>query len=203
MKILIRIAVVEEFYEIAKIIVFEIYCNSQESQADWSGLRLTVIKESWIAEIQNFKNLLLAKNGLIDLPKNLISMKDLVKLDLSNNSITQIPKEIFELPLLKNLNLSQNRIEYLPDVDEWSKSLKFLYLKSNKLDSVPESIGKSELEDLDLSNNNLNEIQECICSIKNLSNLDISGNHEIIVLPPALAKLKRLISLGIRDMDQV
>eukprot|EP00794_Sanderia_malayensis_P020289 gene20289-22275_t len=198
----VSIALNEEHYDVAKVIVFENYCNIQ-GEADWHGLALSNIQPSWIEEIRSYKKLVLSHNNLNTVPIKIIKMKHLLRLDLAKNVIDEIPKEIFELPLLRNLNLSNNEISQLPKVNEWSKSMKILNLEGNNLRVLHESIEQSELEDLNLSRNSLIVIQDCICNIKTLTTLDFSSNSSITVFPPELAKLTKLSFFGMKNMSQV
>ncbi len=199
----VSIALNKNHNEAAKIIVFEKYCDHRQGEADWHGLALSIIQQSWVEEIRNYKKLVLSHNILHVVPSNIVKMQNLLRLDLSKNYILEVPREIFELPLLRNLNLSYNDITMLPKVQEWNKSMKILNLQANSLRTVNESIEKSELEDLNLSDNNLMLIPECICNVKSLTTLDISRNRQITVFPPELAKLTKLSFFGMRNMDQV
>lgn len=190
-------------FEVTRIFLFEIYCKSAEEEADWHGLALNRLLPEWIRGIISFKKLILSYNLLNIFPPEIANMQKLSKLDVSKNSIMEVPKEIFELKYLRSLNLSSNEIQYLPKVDEWSKSLKILNLKENNLRFVDGCMADSELEDLNLSYNELSSVQPCICEVKTLQVLDFSGNKKITVLPPDLAKLTKLNYLGIERMDQV
>ena len=190
-------------FTIAKIFLFEIYCNKTLLEADWHGLALGRVPLEWLKEIDDYKRVVLSHNLLTKVPEGIIDMKNLLKLDLAKNGIEEVPKEIFELKQLRNLNLLSNEIHCLPKVPEWSKAMKVLNLKENDLRFLDESIAESELEDLNLAENNLGQVPECICEIKTLQTLDLSRNKFITILPPDLAKLTKLNYLGIEHMDQV
>lgn len=191
-------------YEVTKIFLFEIFCKEKEAEADWHGLALSRLLPDWIRGIIGYKKLILSHNSLNSFPREIVGMQHLSTLNLTKNSIEEdLPKEIFELRHLRSLNLSFNQIHYLPKVDEWSKSLKILNLKGNKLRFVDYSIADSELEDLNLAQNELSAVQPCICDIKTLQVLDLSKNKKITVLPPDLAKLSNLNVLGLEQMEQV
>lgn len=199
----VSIALSQGNLKIAKIFLFEIYCNKILLEADWHGLALGRVLPEWLKEIDDYKRVVLSHNLLTKVPDGLIDMKNLLKLDLAKNSIEEVPKEIFELKQLRNLNLLSNDIRYLPNVSEWSKAMKVLNLKENNLRFLDDSIAESELEDLNLAENNLGHVPECICEIKTLQTLDLSRNKFITILPPDLAKLTKLNYLGIEHMDQV
>lgn len=199
----VSIALNEGRFDAAKIFLFQIYCNEKSGEADWHGLSLSSIPSAWIKEICNYKKLVLSHNILTSIPPTIIEMKNLLRLDLSKNNIFEVPAAIFKLPLLRNLNLSKNVIGSLPKVKEWTKSMKILMLQVNNLRTVHASIVQSELEQLDLADNNLVSIPDCICHIKTLTTLDISRNRYITVFPPNLAKLTKLSYLGMKGMDQV
>ena len=190
-------------YDATWIFLSEIYCKNQDGEADWHGLALSRLQSDWIKCIMDYKKLILSHNLLEVFPHGIIKMSSLIRLDLSKNSIEEVPKALFELKHLRNLNLSSNQIKSLPEVNEWSKSMKILNLKKNILRHVNPSIAKSELEDLNLSDNKLSSVQTYICEISTLQVLDLSQNQKITILPPELAKLSKLNFLGIDKMDQV
>ena len=190
-------------FEVTRTLLFEIYCKPGDEEVDWHGLALNRLLPEWVIGILNYKKLILSHNLLESIPCEITEMHHLARLDLAKNSIEEVPKELFELKNLRNLNLSSNEIQYLPKVDEWSKTMKILNLKGNSLRFVDFSIADSELEDLNLAQNELSSVQQCICQIKTLQVLDLSENKKITILPPDLAKLSKLNYLGIENMDQV
>ena len=201
----VSIAVNEARFASAKIIVFESYCSMGKGEADWHGLALSVIQHTWIDEIINFRKLMVSHNTLKELPDSVTKMKNLLRLDVSHNNLTEIPKELFELPLLRNLNVSFNYLEELPEVTagEWSNSIKILNVRANTLKTLPGTIADSCIEDLNLADNSLYHVPPSVCHVKTLTNLDISRNRYITVLPPDLGKLSKLTTLGLKGMDQV
>ena len=201
----VSIAVHEARFASAKVIIFERYCSMGKAEADWHGLALSVIQHTWIDEIINFTKLMVSHNMLKELPDNVTKMKNLLWLDVSHNKLTEIPKELFELPLLRNLNVSFNFLEELPQVTtgEWSNSIKILNVRANLLETLPDTIAESCIEDLNLADNSLNHVPPSVFHMKTLTNLNISGNRYITVLPPDLEKLSKLTTLELKGKDQV
>ncbi|RLD74767.1 MAG: hypothetical protein DRJ10_16505, partial [Bacteroidetes bacterium] len=143
----------------------------------------------------------LSANSLIELPKNIIKLTKLQRLNLSNNSITKLPEEFFELKLLQELNLEENRLTKLSSAVSNFVHLKKINLTRTKIPSIPESFSElinleelnlswndlkadsilaifqlNQLEDLNLMRNQLDTLNDKICNFKNLLYLNLNFN---------------------------
>lgn len=136
-------------------------------------------------------------------------------LDLSHCHLNQLPASFIELaPNLERLNLEANEFEYIPreitlcntlGVLNFAnnplnratglarlKNLKVLNLRNTLLHDFPnEVIECFQLEQLDLSNNNISGISAGIGNLQNLERLNIIGN-QLNELPEQLAEMPNL-----------
>ncbi len=102
-------------------------------------------------------------------------------LELRNCGLTEIPKEVFDCEDLVNLDLGND--------DFCDDSLK------NKIKVIPNDIANlKKLSKLDLSNNQLTELNEKVADLKNLEILNLKGN-ELIDFSPRIANLQKLKQL--------
>lgn len=98
----------------------------------------------------------------------------------------------------KNLDLSggwQKDSTKLTRVPEWLgqlTQLESLNLSNNELIALPESLGQlTQLQSLNLSNNQLIALPESLCQLKQLQSLNLL-NNQLLVFPESLCQLKRL-----------
>ena len=126
-----------------------------------------------------------------------------VKLDLQSNELTTIPNCILELPSLVDLNLSSNRLTILPDLPEWSSQLTVLDLSHNRLTTIPGKPLAPSIRTLNLANNDFHTVPLCVCGFVTLRSLDLSGNKNILSLPPQMGKLKELTALNLKGLKDL
>lgn len=107
------------------------------------------------------------------------STSSLVTVDLSNTKLTSIPADVFTKVDTQQLNLSHNMIEgALPSAIADLTQLQILDLSNNDITDLPPQIGAlSALEVLNLSNNKLTNLPSEIGNLKHLRLLDLSGNN--------------------------
>jgi len=121
-------------------------------------------------------------------------------LDLSREGLKEIPTEIIAFKNLKEIDLSNNKLTNLP-LDFIFPELSILNLTNNKLHEFPSVICKNTgLTKLLMGKNYLTEIPECIGELYNLELLDIWFNI-ISILPESLTQLNKLRSIDIRGMN--
>jgi len=83
-----------------------------------------------VPPVMKVKNFLAARNKLTEFPSALCThMKGIKHLVLSKNSIKSVPKEISNLRVLQHLDLSHNLIEHLPvELGSIGLTVQFIYL---------------------------------------------------------------------------
>ncbi len=157
-------------------------------------------KEELLVKIQQAKDeqwteLDLSGQGIIELPPEIAQLTALQSLDLSNNQLSQLPPEIAQLKALKSLNLIGNQLSQLPPKIAQLKALEELYLNINQLSQLPpEIVQLKALQTLVLSRNQLSQLPPEIVQLKALKTLVLS-NNQLSQLPPEIAQLADLEGL--------
>lgn len=189
---------------VLKDLLLKTSCRVKEKKVNWSRLSLSAIDESWLAHIKSWVQFFdLSHNEFTSLPECLVDLKIVVDLNLSKNRLKIAPSELFSMISLRDLNLSSNAISEFPNVRQWRPVLKHLNVSNNKLSWLPDGISKSYLEKLNLSRNNFTRVPLSVCEIITLKDLDLSDNRGINYLPDEMGKLRNLVHIGLRNLDQV
>eukprot|EP01125_Pyxidicula_operculata_P005820 TRINITY_DN2031_c0_g2_i2.p1 TRINITY_DN2031_c0_g2~~TRINITY_DN2031_c0_g2_i2.p1 ORF type:complete len:1590 (+),score=416.14 TRINITY_DN2031_c0_g2_i2:99-4868(+) len=178
---------------------------------------ITRIPKDFGESLSGLTFLYLSNNQLKEIPYCLADLENLEMVDLSHNEISYIPNRFCTLRLLRHLHLNHNKITYLHLAFAQLRALEELYLSHNELESLPHNFEEiCLLEILDLSENKLkkipdlsnlilletlnlssNQIQDIDFGIKSLVRLvtfSISKNH-ITDLPETMEKLVKLQNL--------
>jgi len=187
--------------------------------------KLTEIPES-IKQLNNLEYLDLYANDIEEIPRNLTGLENLKYLNVSHNYITEIPDSINELKSLKSLivddsdiseisenikdlkNLEELAISLynttLPESIKELKNLKTLTYRTSETKGVQEfpEILKvlTNLEELNLENQNIGKIPDYIKEFKKLKKLYLSDNV-ITEIPESLAELESLEVLDLYNND--
>jgi len=154
-------------------------------------------------EISTLKNLryLLAKNNCLDdlsLPKELEDLKQLEIINLGGNRLKQFPYQLFQLFNLKEIYLGSNQISLLPDLFQTLNKVEVLYLGGNQITNAPDSIGLMQnLIVLNLSGNHLRTLPSSISRLPRLKSLSLH-NNQFSALPPDIIRLN-LQELSLRN----
>ncbi|HAR54740.1 TPA: hypothetical protein DCR79_00385 [Patescibacteria group bacterium] len=100
-------------------------------------------------------------------------------LDLSNKGLTQLPRYVLQMTNLEKLDLSNNQLTgALPAEIRQLKNLKILDMSDNLMTGIPAEIGQlSNLQVLDLSNNKFTGLPYELGNLKKLQILNLSGNQ--------------------------
>jgi internalin A len=123
------------------------------------------------------------------LPKEILELKKLQRLELSDNQLMVLPKEIFELKNLQGLGLAYNHLHELPKEISELENLQELAIFGNLLQELPKEIsGLNNLQMLDLSNNLIRALPIEILELKNLRWLNLSDNPELNIPPEIVSK---------------
>lgn len=103
---------------------------------------------------------------------------------------------------LKELNFSQKQLEHLPSDLSAYTQLQRLYADANNISNIPDKVigNWPELQELDLSYNQLEALPDKISQAKNLEVVDLSFN-KFKHFPKALLKLEKLRTLDIRNNE--
>ncbi len=137
----------------------------------------------------------LSYNQLRELPKEILQLRNLVKLSLSYNQMRKLPREIWQLRNLSQLSLINNQLEELPGEIGQLRKLSQLDLMNNQLKTLPGEIGQlRKLSQLDLKNNQLKELPEEIGQLRKLRFLNLNFN-QLKELPRGISQLENLSQL--------
>ena len=153
-----------------------------------------------------------SNNVLYYLGPQFLELKHLKYLDLSNNFCTFIASEFFDSgPYIQTVKLSRNILGPLLAHDLQGlifkplKTVKQLDLSSNKIASLPDTIFQhlSNIENLNLSHNQLTEFKIANGNLKNLSKLDLHDNElptlSVKMLEQLKADQKKNISIDLSN----
>ncbi|GJQ74435.1 Tl [Trypoxylus dichotomus] len=206
------------------------------------SINLTSIPEDVFLNLSNLTTLMLTDTSLETLPENIfVNQVNLKKLRLYNNRFKTLPKGIFRnlhsleslqifgnqleewksppnvLPKLNELNLSLNKLTIIEaDFSNPAPALKVLNLSRNKISYINASAFSSfELRDLDLSHNNLSEVNgdvTFIAQMKRTTSVNLAFNAyeslpgDIVLktskLNMAYNKIKTLEVVSIMNFDE-
>uniref|UniRef100_A0A674JZZ3 Leucine-rich repeat-containing protein 7 n=1 Tax=Terrapene triunguis TaxID=2587831 RepID=A0A674JZZ3_9SAUR len=170
---------------------------------------------------QALRKLSIPDNDLSSLPTAIASLVNLKELDISKNGIQDFPETIKCCKCLTIIEASVNPISKLPDGFTQLLNLTQLYLNDAFLEFLPANFGRAkfgpkfqgkiltlhvflvcyrsmhkltQLERLDLGNNEFSELPEVLEQIQNLKELWMD-NNSLQMLPGSIGKLKQLVYL--------
>lgn len=121
---------------------------------------------------KNLSSLILSNAKLTSLPKVILSLEKLEKLNLSKNGLRELPAGISKLTNLKELSIFSNNLESLPDLSKLVK-LKFLDIHDNNLRTIQDF---SFIENVNISSNLIREFPSNMKFTNHLKILRASDN---------------------------
>lgn len=159
------------------------------------------IKEipDWFFQFDSLENLSLRNNSIEVFPSIVFTLKKLKSLNLADNQIHEISGHQFaNLMRLDRVDLSYNSISIIPFERMESHICKNLNIKGNKLEKFPKAVCQIKtLEKLDLSENRISTFtDDAFNEFENLQELDLSYN-ELTYLPTSIGKLTKLKKLNL------
>lgn len=160
----------------------------------WQNLKcIEIIDTKWLIDAS------LIHNKRLKHPTN--SLLSITRLDISTNNLKYVHPVIFRLPSLRDLNLSKNNLESLLDLNQRRSIQRDHPVPTSKLiESQRYAMQRSKSSNLannDLESSNiidLNEAQEW--NLPHLETLDLSDNR-LMSLPDCLFELPKLRALDI------
>ncbi|GAB0094855.1 leucine-rich repeat-containing protein 40 [Sergentomyia squamirostris] len=143
----------------------------------------------------------LSRNKLESIPSGLETLSSITtEVDLSVNLLKILPDFLSQFGNLRYLNVSSNLLEDLPESLGLVITLRELNIASNRLRNIPNCIYHlTNLEILQASGNQIIVIDATdtgIGSLKKLATLDLS-NNSIEMLPPILGNMKQIKNLQV------
>ncbi|KAM8894430.1 leucine-rich repeat serine/threonine-protein kinase 1 [Spinachia spinachia] len=180
----------------------EVICSSLQ-QINLSQNRLTCLPPGLI-HLTNLQKLSAAKNQLtvlFDIPSttNWIGLRKLEELDVSDNCLTGLPTAVMHcLKSLRFLNVCRNRLSSFPD--PWACPLKQCRASYNVIERLPNHISifwRSQLQEVDFSDNCLKELPPYVFELEALVLLRLCGNHIATLPAPTKWKCSQLRTLDL------
>lgn len=144
------------------------------------------------------KGLDLIAEGIEDFPCELLELSDLEYLSIGPSALTELPQELFLLPKLKILKFKNGKISKINTPDSPSLSpLENVQLTNNSLEEIPEYFQNfMNLQTLDLAGNNLTKLPEGLGNLTALNWINLDRNA-FERLPNCIKKLKNLSHLSL------
>nr|XP_046247302.1 leucine-rich repeat serine/threonine-protein kinase 1 isoform X2 [Scatophagus argus] len=180
----------------------EVICSRLQqvnlSQNQLTSLPLGLLHLTRIQKLSAAKNQLTI---LFDIPPttNWIGLRKLEELDVSDNSLTSLPTAVMHcLKSLKVLNVCKNKLSTFPD--PWACPLRLCKASSNVIQSLPNTISifwRTQLQEVDFSDNSLNELPSYIFELEALVSLRLCGNHIATLPAPNKWKCSKLRTLDL------
>ena len=182
--------------------------NVSRELVNWYSLKIGKIPEKLfeIDVIRNATTLNLSHNLLRSIPKPILNLSCVEKLDLSHNNLTNhIPCQILTLESLKSLDLSHNESSgFTQNKNEGRlicQSLGKLFLNNNKIKDISNEMFMSRLSTIDLSHNQLTRIPTFLAKSVELAELDIRSNPRIKNLPSFIGDFRDIVKIQL-DLKQ-
>ena len=148
-----------------------------------SNLRTLDISENKFVQIPNtigsfsqLKHLKANNNRLTSLPDALSQLSKLESLSAESNRISTIPPSLNSLNHLKQVFLSGNKITQFPMVFCEMNHLDILDLSRNQIQNVPDGIGKLQVAELNLNQNQISHISTHLAHCQRLKTLRLEEN---------------------------
>jgi len=151
-----------------------------------------------ISKLIYLKNLNLSNNQIKNIPEELKEVRHIENLDLSHNELTLLPAVILRMGYLLTLDVSYNNINSIDNIS-FLRSLLSLNMSNNSISTLPKAFWQQtrRLTKLNLSDNNIIEIQSGLCRLIKLQELNLE-NNQLTHLPEQLYKLKKLKILKLK-----
>lgn len=167
-----------------------------------------------VLDFVNLRHLSLSSNALSHMPKEIRRLEHLETLRVADCGFSKFPEEVFVLTTLTTLDLSDNKIRVLPheisyfpnlreiylsscDLEEclplyFLSNARIIHLKNNRISVIPpEWQHLRQLEELNMSRNQLTEVPRHLIGLTQLRILDLSRNR-IIGINPEFGRLSQL-----------
>lgn len=129
--------------------------------------------------------------------------KDVEVIDLTGLNLTQIPDSVFTKKELKELYLGTEGFILYPPLSALPNTLGHSHGKSNQLTELDNRICQlKNLKILDLAANQLKKLPNCIVELKKLEELDLSLNQDLNIVGE-ISKLRNLPKLKILKIIEV
>ncbi|XP_060898698.1 leucine-rich repeat serine/threonine-protein kinase 1 isoform X1 [Labrus mixtus] len=178
----------------------EVICSSLR-QVNLSQNKLTMLPPG-LLHLTHIQRLSAAKNQLavlFDIPTgtNWIGLRKLEELDVSENCLSSLPVSVMHaMKSLSVLNVCRNTLSCFPEA--WACPLKQCKASYNVIKSLPDTFSifwRTQLQELDFSDNSLTELPPHLFELEALVSLRLCGNQIATLPAPAKWKCSQLRTL--------
>ncbi|MHA7059027.1 leucine-rich repeat domain-containing protein [Aquimarina sp. M1] len=203
----ISVLIVEDVDNV-NLVLSKILDENPNNTLNWSGNIDNLFNwEGVIIENHKLIGLNLENKGITALTSDINLLKDLTVLNLKDNDLLSIPNEIFDLKELQELSLSGEMALITIDDFLWGlyslTNLKSLYLDFFPLVDI-EGIGSlSLLEKLTLKNLSTNRIPLDFFNLRELKEIKLIDNANLIVIPDGFNVFEKLTALTISGSPRI
>ncbi|MFD2573115.1 leucine-rich repeat domain-containing protein [Spirosoma soli] len=144
----------------------------------WLGNNdLKTIHAKTLRRLHKLNDLNLYNTGLTELPKNFGRMHRLVVLDLYYNKLTTLPRSMRRMKRLEQLALAHNQLKELPMSITKLRRLQVAFVHHNRIGQLPTSFRVPNLRVFDLSYNEFTVAPAVLATLPSLEELDLSNNN--------------------------
>jgi Leucine-rich repeat (LRR) protein len=141
----------------------------------------------------------------LDISKLVEIIKNYITINYIEETLKEVEYKVLDglvvdldLDFISNDTYGWKILKYLSEFISVMGNLNKLRLKSNKIGKIPDSIfSLNSITYLDLSHNNLNELQDLFKNLKSLKHLNL-GYNQISKIPPSIGSIKNLKLLDLK-----
>lgn len=152
----------------------------------------------YIGSFQQLKTVNLNSNRIVSLPQELGSLKKLESLLLDSNAISKLPSTFVNLSHLRTVSLGSNNFQVFPQELCDLKQLDAIDLSRNKITAIPADCKVCHTIELNLNQNQISTLPECIAEWPRLKVLRLEENClEITALTPKIMKQSQISLLAV------
>eukprot|EP01125_Pyxidicula_operculata_P006166 TRINITY_DN214_c0_g1_i1.p1 TRINITY_DN214_c0_g1~~TRINITY_DN214_c0_g1_i1.p1 ORF type:complete len:1338 (-),score=304.60 TRINITY_DN214_c0_g1_i1:220-4233(-) len=144
---------------------------------NFSYNNINSIPETLFDGLDNLQEFLINQNDITELPKSILKLKNIKRIECSQNSVQSNLPDIHTISDFNWLELAMNKIREIPDTICMSKNLSILNLYGNYIERVPKLFGNlMNLKKLNLGYNQLSDLPAEMKNCSSLQELILSGN---------------------------
>jgi Leucine-rich repeat (LRR) protein len=175
----------------------------EELDICWDGYRLPVRKATVlpaIGQLTKLKSLTFSGGYLpIELPNELGNLTSLERLRIFNLKFDSLPESLGNLVNLEDAMLCGDMKTLPSSFGNWKK-MESIYMAGNVFQSIPQCVFEMKaLTSLDVSNNDLKDINDKIALLDKLEELWLSGNDFLNHIPDEICELNKLHTLDLEN----
>lgn len=174
------------------------HCRFERLQLlDLHGNDIQSFDTDGFAQLKNLKVFKISGNKLSMLPWEALATLPLTELNVSKNRLCgMLFPTAPAFPELRVLDASQNSLEHISEDDLELPSLRSLVLSGNRLTNLPSLTHCKQLQTLEVSENQLDELPARFADLKSLKSADF-GHNNVRLVCPEIARMESLSSLNL------